>query len=326
MLPAGAFAAPGLYALRQEGHVGIQDFEQRWQKPFSLARVVHPLHPVRRGSLCRSRRELEAVPFTALDPALPPSRKSSSSSCRGKICTQAASVIQELIKGPDRLQVLMSLRASSVPPQVFFWLLLLAGIGVPVSEDVLAIYAGFILRKLSSQRRLEVILALYLGVVLSDWITYSIGRLAGKTLLSLSSAKEARQQERKVKKGRKQKLTRLERARALFQKSGSTIGFALRLAPGLRVPLLLLSGASKVRFWTTFVPYNLLGAFASLSVQLLIGALGGASPTLIQGGRMAVLLPCIGAVVLATVLVVSLKRSQKAPVDAVRESEAQNPS
>eukprot|EP00971_Amphidinium_carterae_P140605 2786442-Amphidinium_carterae.1 len=38
----------------------------------------------------------------------------------------------------------------------------------------------------------------------------------------------------------------------------------------------------QVPFWRTFVPYNLLGALVSVSVQLAIGAISGASPNLFQ--------------------------------------------
>mmetsp|Transcript_9877 Transcript_9877/g.22465 ORF Transcript_9877/g.22465 Transcript_9877/m.22465 type:complete len:276 (-) Transcript_9877:29-856(-) len=219
---------------------------------------------------------------------------------------QRPAVLQELLRGPDRLQALMSLRATSVPPQVFFWLLVSAGFGVPVSEDLLCIYAGVILQKLSLQRSIEVVVALYAGVVISDWITYSLGQLAGKTLLSLATAGKA---SRSTKGSTQPKLTRLERAQTLFKKSGSSIGFALRLAPGLRVPLLLLSGLSKVPFWRTFVPYNLLGALVSVSVQLAIGAISGASPNLFQGSRLGLLFPAAGLLIFATLVsLASLKQ------------------
>jgi len=219
---------------------------------------------------------------------------------------QRPAVLQELIRGPDRLQAVMALRATSVPPQLFFWLLILAGFGVPVSEDLLCIYAGVILRKLSPQRRVEVVVALYAGVVLSDWVTYSLGRLAGNTLLSLTTSNKAKQPS---KRSKQPKLSRLERAQTLFAKSGPSVGFALRLAPGLRVPLLLLSGLSKVQFWTTFVPYNLLGALVSVSVQLAIGAISGASPAMLQGSRVGLVFPAAGILLFVTLVsLASLKQ------------------
>mmetsp|Transcript_68018 Transcript_68018/g.127025 ORF Transcript_68018/g.127025 Transcript_68018/m.127025 type:complete len:277 (-) Transcript_68018:79-909(-) len=234
-------------------------------------------------------------------------RPASAGTCQERRMTcQRPAVLQELIRGPDRLQAVMALRATSVPPQLFFWLLILAGFGVPVSEDLLCIYAGVILRKLSPQRRVEVVVALYAGVVLSDWVTYSLGRLAGNTLLSLTTSNKAKQPS---KRSKQPKLSRLERAQTLFAKSGPSVGFALRLAPGLRVPLLLLSGLSKVQFWTTFVPYNLLGALVSVSVQLAIGAISGASPAMLQGSRVGLVFPAAGILLFVTLVsLASLKQ------------------
>jgi len=207
--------------------------------------------------------------------------------------TRIASVA-ELLSGPDRIGRLLLLHATSVPPQLFFWLLMLAGAGLPVSEDLLCIYAGAILPQLQAERRVQIVVALYAGVVLSDWLTYLIGRLVGETILKLRTRRANAVGTVAASKDASQGPSRLERAQGLVRRSGRQVGFSLRMAAGLRVPMLLLSGLGRVPFWRAFVPYNLLGALVSLAVQLCLGGLAfRAAPTAAVSGGSMMLLPCL---------------------------------
>jgi len=200
------------------------------------------------------------------------------------------------------LQRLMALNIATVPPQIFFWLLMLAGCGVPISEDLLCIYVGALLPTLEMTRRLQLIAALYWGVVLSDWITYVIGRLLGEAYLKTQSAEAAESEGGKP--------TKLQQAQQLVQSSGRQVGFALRVAVGLRVPMLLLCGLGRVPFWRQFVPYNLLGALVSLSVQLTLGAVAfRAAPAAAVSGGLAMLLPCLAAVAVLCALAAAVLRA-----------------
>lgn len=223
--------------------------------------------------------------------------------------------VAQFLRGPDRVGRLMALSATSVPPQLFFWLLIFAGFGIPVSEDLLCIYAGAILPQLPVGRRLETVVALYAGVIVSDWITYLIGRLAGDVLLQAQRRPAGRRKKKFAEEEDEAPCdtslpTKVERAQQLVRRSGRQVGFALRLAVGLRVPMLLLSGWGRVPFLRAFLPYNLLGGAVSLSVQLTLGAVAfRASPQRCVSSGLATFLPCL--MILAVLLCFSAAALQR---------------
>ena len=68
----------------------------------------------------------------------------------------------------------------------YFACLVAAGFGVPLSEDALCIFAGTILPTIWNEdpaRSKRLLLALYGGIVVSDVITFTIGRLLKTNIL-----------------------------------------------------------------------------------------------------------------------------------------------
>lgn len=264
-------------------------------------------------------------------PALPPRPARPARPARPRrpltACSAAATAAAVAAAG-DRLSLLVARGAAGASPQLFFWLLIFAGFGIPVSEDLLCIYAGAILPQLGTRRRVEVVLALYAGVIVSDWITYLIGRIVGETILK----------ERPAKDGEVARESKIARARRLVQRSGRQVGFFLRLATGLRVPMLLLCGVGRAPFWRAFLPYNLLGGVVSLAAQLSLGAIVfPAAPAAAASGGLAVLLPFALSVALVAALGVfvaqaisrrragSLRASSSRSMGSAREEEGSSP-
>jgi len=67
--------------------------------------------------------------------------------------------------------------ASTTPQYLYFVALCAAGFGIPVSEDALCIFAGTLIPTITPLRRLSLFSYLFAGVVLSDVITFTLGRL-----------------------------------------------------------------------------------------------------------------------------------------------------
>ena len=146
------------------------------------------------------------------------------------------------------------------PPWYYFVYLLLAGFGVPLSEDALVTWIGAKLAVGSFatlQNKAAVLAWVFSGVVLSDMVTFSIGVLAQKGLLArfFPNWKES-----ETGKSAKQEVERW----------GSRIGFMQRFFIGFRAPLCLCSGiigAKPSRFFLGAC----LGALFTVSIQMSLG-------------------------------------------------------
>ena len=64
---------------------------------------------------------------------------------------------------------------QDAPPVTYFVLLLLAGLGMPISEDLLSIWAGGLLGRGAPHPQVFYLLALYFGVIGSDMLSFYVG-------------------------------------------------------------------------------------------------------------------------------------------------------
>jgi membrane-associated protein len=65
---------------------------------------------------------------------------------------------------------------------VVFGLLMLAGLNVPISEDLLIIISGVLASTVVPQNTWKLFMGVFLGAYLSDWVVYWIGRQWGSHL------------------------------------------------------------------------------------------------------------------------------------------------
>jgi membrane-associated protein len=70
-------------------------------------------------------------------------------------------------------------------PQIFFFLLMLAGLNVPISEDALLIAGGIIANTLAANEAINLFLWILAGCYFSAWEAYWLGRLLGPRLTKL---------------------------------------------------------------------------------------------------------------------------------------------
>ena len=206
-------------------------------------------------------------------------------------------------------------------PTIYFSCLILAGLGVPISEDALCIFIGSILPILwmndnNKVLRMKLILALYLGVVLSDVLTFSIGRIMGMGLLEPLSKRlnlrskriefcnddnnddndvddnddnagimdveeEEEEENSKFCEIPTDELRSKDNILAILEKAGNYAGFVVRFSVGMRLPLMLAAGFSGKVPISKFIVGTCIGGLFSLSIQLGLGAIMSNNPAMI---------------------------------------------
>lgn len=178
----------------------------------------------------------------------------------------------------------------STPPVAYFLALIAAGFGVPISEDAMCILVGASWNALQEQqKRNAVILSLYAGIVLSDYLTFIIGRTLRRGVLEpirkkvlgndadsssaiLSTSSSSSGNDTMVSEGgKKTRRRKRDRVLAKISQAGDYVGFITRLSVGMRGPMILFTGFSGTTTFTKFALGALLGALVSLPIQLLIG-------------------------------------------------------
>ncbi len=121
---------------------------------------------------------------------------------------------------------------------VVFSLLMLAGINLPISEDLLIIASATIASTLVPENVWKLFAAVFLGAYISDWIPYWIGRRFGPSLWNI------RWFARMIKK------ERLEQVKQYYAKYGVMTLIVGRFIPfGVRNCLFAAAGMGKMRFW-----------------------------------------------------------------------------
>lgn len=139
-------------------------------------------------------------------------------------------------------------------PTVFL-LLLVAGLGFPVSADLVLLTCGYLVfvGKVSG---LVIIPLSILAILASDTIMFHIGKHFGLKLTSLWPFKKALTPER------------IEKARGSFTIHGYKIVFWARFMPGVRTVFMFTSGLMNLHY-TKFILYNFSGALIVIPLTIL---------------------------------------------------------
>ena len=178
---------------------------------------------------------------------------------------------------------------QDAPPVLYFVLLSSAGLGVPVSEDLLSVWAGSVIASAPAYPAWHYVVALYGGVIVSDLITFNLGRLTQRGL------------GKRIQAAVFKDPVKVEKAMARIRKHGDSIGFVQRFSIGARLPLSFLAG------YTGLSPYRFaagacLGACITLPIQLSAGYLMHGQFDLVRGWvedyGIVVAAVCIGGLVL----------------------------
>jgi membrane protein DedA with SNARE-associated domain len=253
--------------------------------------------------------------------------------------TSCISSISQTTSGGSSVASLNSLTdvLSTTPPMVYFLSLLAAGCGVPVSEDALVIFVGTIIPsfwKTDPIRRNQFLLAIYFGVVLSDFLTFGIGKvmrmgIAGplrrRMDLQDERVKLCDEEENDVKMTLDNsnlvgvhtnddplepcilptpKAKKRDRILAKLEEAGDYVGFIIRFSVGIRGPMMLFTGFSNRVPFLKYAIGTVIGAIFSVSMQLLLGYSLRNNPTAVVGAVAS-----ISSVVLLVPLVIGCTTS-----------------
>jgi membrane protein DedA with SNARE-associated domain len=144
-----------------------------------------------------------------------------------------------------------------------FVLLLMGGVGIPVPEDLVLLASGFLISAgaLDTEAALAVI---YLGMLISDFLLYSIGKRLGPLVVE--------------QKRFKRFLTpaRLDSIEQKFKKRGVLVILVGRHLAGLRVQIFLAAGIMKMSA-ARFVMADAVSALVTISIMVGLGYRGGES-------------------------------------------------
>ncbi|MFY0569170.1 DedA family protein [Archangium lansingense] len=130
-------------------------------------------------------------------------------------------------------QVALWIAAFSYP--AVFLLLVLCGVGVPLSEELVMITGGLVVAH-SGASLMTMVLAAYLGIVVGDSALYRIGRSLGPRVFS------------HPKMAKMLTPARIELLQKMFARRGAVAVFLARFLPGLRAPAFLLAGATGLPY------------------------------------------------------------------------------
>ncbi|MFL5361970.1 MAG: DedA family protein [Myxococcales bacterium] len=138
-----------------------------------------------------------------------------------------------------------------------FAVLCAAGLGAPISEDLVLLLSGALAARDVTDFRISLAVG-YGGVVIGDLLIYHWGRRLGPRAYEHRIV-------RKVLSVEKQ-----EKLRAHFARHGGLTVIVGRHTPGLRAPVFFLSGASGVGIWK-FLACDALSAAVTVPVVVALG-------------------------------------------------------
>jgi membrane protein DedA with SNARE-associated domain len=185
-------------------------------------------------------------------------------------------------------------------------LLSAAGLGVPISEDLVLLLGGAVASQ-GATKYWPTLVAGYAGVILGDVLIYNWGKRLGPR------AYDHKLVRRVLSRERENKLF------AHFARHGFWTVVVGRHTPGLRAPIFFLSGASGVGFWK-FLIADMLSAAVTVPIVVTLGYYFGEHLDEIRGLIHRVQWAVAAAVLLAAVaLWVRHRRRKRRLEDAARE-------
>lgn len=118
-----------------------------------------------------------------------------------------------------------------------FGIILLAGVNIPISVDLLIIFASFLAVTIIPEHIWHLYFAIFLGCYFSAWITYGIGRFCGDYLLQYSWFKKL------------MPAHRINKIQGFYHKYGPLTFLVGRFIPfGVRNCIFMTTGISRYPF------------------------------------------------------------------------------
>jgi membrane protein DedA with SNARE-associated domain len=146
--------------------------------------------------------------------------------------------------------------APNAPYLVIFGVLLLAGFGLPIPEDIPLLIGGYLCGQTSGHPQLWVMIpGCMIAILGADSLIYLAGRRWGRSL------------HRHWLMKRVLGVRNLARARVLFTRHGAKFVFTARFLPGVRTPAFFTAGTFRMPY-SRFILWN--GSAALFSVPWIV--------------------------------------------------------
>ncbi len=166
-------------------------------------------------------------------------------------------------------QVALWIAGFSYP--AVFLLLVLCGVGAPLSEELILITGGLVVARSGASLPIMVFTA-YLGILAGDSALFRIGRSLGPRVFS------------HPRLAKMLTPTRVRFLQEQFARRGAMAVFLARFLPGLRAPAFLLAGATGLPYRRFLLADGAAAWAAALGVTWLGYRFGGEVLTDVQGG------------------------------------------
>lgn len=129
------------------------------------------------------------------------------------------------------------LNHATMAPFVIFGLIILAGLNIPISIDILLVLTAFIAGTILPERALLLFAAFTLGCIVSAWVAYSVGRFFGTRLFEIKFFAKFLSQ------------SRLQSIEKFYKKYGVYTLLVGRFIPfGVRNCIFITTGISRMPF------------------------------------------------------------------------------
>ena len=146
---------------------------------------------------------------------------------------------------------------------VLFGALMLAGLNLPIPEDVVLLIGGVVGSTLAWPAIIKLFAFIYAGALLSDWMVYWIGRLLGPKLWKMGWFR------------RTIKIERLRKMEDYYRRYGITTLLVGRFIPfGVRNCLFTTAGMARMR-WPKFMIADAIACLISTGTYFTLALLFG---------------------------------------------------
>ncbi|WP_257456130.1 DedA family protein [Archangium lipolyticum] len=177
-------------------------------------------------------------------------------------------------------QVALWIAGFSYP--AVFLLLVLCGVGAPLSEELVVITGGLVVAR-SGGSLPAMALTAYLGILAGDSALYRLGRTLGPRVFS------------HPKMAKMLTPTRVELLKKMFARRGSLTVFLARFLPGLRAPAFLLAGATGLPYRRFLLADGAAAWVAAMGMTWLGYRFGPTVLADVRGGLRWLLYVAVGA-------------------------------
>lgn len=148
---------------------------------------------------------------------------------------------------------------GELAPWILLGLLLLAGLNIPISEDIILITGGALASTCLPEKAIKIYFILFLGSYISAWEVYWIGRILGPNIYKIKFFKYIVSPK---------KIHKLER---LYDRFGIFTFIVGRFVPGgIRNALFMTCGLGKMPF-LKFIARDIVGCLLSTSIIFFVG-------------------------------------------------------